>query len=152
MLVFVTIILLLSSLIVVDESQEAVVKNSKTVNLYKTGIHMVIPLINQITYIYMNERTSRVTMELENGHIELMLSWHVIDPVKYAAIVRESEPFAGKLVNNLNTGLIPIIKTSELENLNSDGFKETSYPFTNLGIVVDKVSILSINESEEINK
>jgi len=152
MLILIAVFALFVSIIVVDESQDAVVRTNKQVVIYTPGIHVVIPLFNQISYIYMNERSSRLSVALENGNIELMVMWHVVDPVQYDIKVHESEPFAVHLVANLNKALVPTISASNLADLNQYGFKDSNYTFKDLGVSVDKVSILSISESNVITK
>lgn len=147
LLIFIAIFVLLASIIVVDESQDAIVRSGTAVKVYSRGIHFVVPFVDQVSYIYMNERSSLLVLELKNGQIKVVLNWHVTDPVKYDTLYKESEPFSVRLVAAIHEDLAEKINSTSLADLNHYGIKG-SYIFSDLGISIDKISILNINESK----
>ena len=84
------VLILFSGLFIVDERENVVIIHSaKDSKVYSTGIHWNLPFYGDFSYVYLNQRNSFITIELNNisKHqtelAKLDIAWSVIDPVKY---------------------------------------------------------------------
>src|SRR5579863_9565576 len=95
-LILVLLIVLFTATFVVDERQNAVITsyNGKE-RVEEAGIHFAWPILDKVTYVFINERASILTLavnESEAGsnplQAQVLINYHVTNPVEYLAAVR----------------------------------------------------------------
>ncbi len=84
-LIFSIIIVLILGVFTVDTRQNAIVENKLLgkLSVYGTGVHFAPPFISKIVYVYMNQRTNDYEVITDNYRYMFMISWKVLDPIKY---------------------------------------------------------------------
>lgn len=77
-------------IIIVDERQNAVVTNvfSHKQQVLPKGLHFILPGIERVSYVFMNQREAAVTVMLnfnDTATVEagILVVWHVTNPAKY---------------------------------------------------------------------
>jgi len=90
-LILIAIIIIFTGVFTVDMRQTAVVTNYfKRQQVYSSGIYFAIPGLTNITYVYMNERNSILTIPVQftkesgaDGQLGILVNWHVTQPIIY---------------------------------------------------------------------
>jgi|GEM_PF-4510120 len=191
MLILVLLIVLFTATIVVDERQNAVITNyNGKQRIEKSGIHFAWPIWDKVTYVFINERASLLTLAvnesevgsnqsaedqgnnklrhpvvvgaLKQDHapevskslsIEVLISYHVTNPVEYLAAVRRLDKtgISEEIAKILITDLTNKIKTSTLSKINQEGmFSADPTKFGDMGVRVDQINLLSIKFLDEL--
>lgn len=162
MLVLVLLIVLFTATIVVDERQNAVITSySGKQRIESAGIHFAWPIWDKITYVFINERASLLTIAVNESAVgstpiqaQVLISYHVTNPIEYLAAVRRldkpgiSEEIAKRLIAELTNK----IRASTLDKINQEAmFSMDPAKFSNLGVNVDQVNLLSIKFIDEVH-
>lgn len=154
-LILATLIILFTGIIVVDERQNAVITDYKgTKVVYLAGIHFAWPILDKVTYVYINERTALLTLSInESGQgniplqLEVLISYHVINPIDYLSVVNRSDKvgISTEIAKFLVMDIENKLKTESLAKFNQHPIFSVQHNFlTSLGISIDKVDLLSI--------
>jgi regulator of protease activity HflC (stomatin/prohibitin superfamily) len=88
---FVFFIIMYSSIFVVKDNEVAVVTNqyNKDMQLYTSGLHFTIPILQEINYIKTASRTDLITTTLNSldtkskYNASFMINWYINNPIKY---------------------------------------------------------------------
>lgn len=119
--------------------------------MYTTGVHFAFPGIDTVKYVYMNERSSVLTIPKTitvdgqaNVKTEVLINWHVVKPLLYLNSLQKLEMvgFNKELVKNILDAIQNNHQASDLLFLNQSGSLLNAPLIINqLGIVIDKVAI-----------
>lgn len=155
MLIVFLLVILFTSVIVVDERQNAVISNYKKVQVIKSaGIHIAWPILNKVRYVYINERTALLTLGINESSVsnspiqlEVLISYHVINPIDYLSAVDKDGKvgISEKITKSLVMDVSDTLKTETLAKFNQQGiFSIRQNDYTPLGISLDRVNLLNI--------
>jgi regulator of protease activity HflC (stomatin/prohibitin superfamily) len=155
LLLLVLLIGLFTSIIVVDERQNVVIRNYKgTQTILKVGVHLTIPVLDKVSYVYINERTSLLTLSLNESivsnepiQLEVLINYHVINPIDYLLAVDKYDKvgISEIIAKSLTFDIKQTIATETLAKFNQQPvFSIRQDEYKSLGIAIDKVSLLSI--------
>lgn len=144
-------------IITVDERQNAIVKNviTKNESILTPGLHFSWPLIERVSYIFMNKRSGLLTMQVNfeivtNVEVGAVVEWVVIEPKVYYAAIK-NDTFSKGLAQKVKQVLDIRAKTTNLSTFNQLNNLLTDPQIeTGLGIEIFKISPaeLKVNEVE----
>lgn len=150
------VLTLFSGLFIVDEREVAVIAHSaKDSKVYPTGIHWNLPFYGDFNYVYLNQRNSFVTIELNNisNHqtelAKLDIAWSVIDPVKYVNYLNQygrkkfDENMTAVIENEILASIVKEVATDAqlISYLNNQTFNVID---TKSGVKISTVKVSSI--------
>ncbi len=155
-LVLLLFIVIVSGVFTVDERENAVlIDYSKQHIVYLPGIHFALPLINQINYVFINERSSFFevpqllnTKDLNKVKLSVLINWHVIDPIIYLNIIKKygSNEFNKELTKELSLKIESFAMEYTLAHLNQiEKINEFPVKLSSLGIIVDSLLIENLS-------
>ncbi|MCC2624540.1 MAG: hypothetical protein K0R14_413 [Burkholderiales bacterium] len=161
--VLVFLIVLFTSVIVVDERQNAVITsyNGKT-RVETSGIYITRPFWDKVTYVFINERTALLSLAIspDNKNVEsatlgvinvqVLINYHVTNPVEYLSAIRKlGKPGISEQISKiLIADLTDKINTTTLDKFNQETFITfDKAKFSYLGISIDQISLLTITQN-----
>ena len=166
-LILIILVILFTSIIVVDERQNVVITDYKGASVvYQAGVHFTLPVLDHVTYVYINERTALLTLSI-NGpkpdnrpiQLEVLVSYHVISPIDYVAAVNKygKSGISEKIVQSLKVDIADKLKTESLAEFNRHSLLSVDKSnFITMGINMDRVDLLGmefiLDEKESVKK
>jgi hypothetical protein len=158
--ILVLLIILFTSVIVIDERQNAVITSySGETRVETRGIHIAWPFWDKVTYVFINERTAllslAISMDDKNAesaapnaiNIQVLINYHVINPIEYLAAIRKlGKPGVSEQISKiLVAGLTDKINTATLDKFNQEALVSIDKSkFAGMGISIDTVGLLNI--------
>ncbi len=145
-LVLLSIIILTLGTISIDERENVIVTNifTKKELVLTPGLHFTWPMVEQVSYIFMNKRDGLFTVNLPfndtaKAEISVAIQWQVLNPQTYLAV---NESFHKMLANKVTKIIESRIKTTDLFTFNqlSDLISEPIVE-NDLGIKIINISL-----------
>lgn len=154
LLLIVAVLFLLAGVFTVNMGQNAIVTNTlnKHESQYQPGIHFVWPLIEQIDYVYMNNREGMLTIPVDFGEsgsvqVDILMNWHVVNSAKYLQLINKSNETG---FNKLLTGVVVNVVHDYAESSSLIAFNQVTdllpgpIPLNDLGVSLDKLTIANV--------
>lgn len=148
-------IVILTGVIIIDERQVAVITDYHGRQQTKLpGIHFVWPLLDKVTYVYINERAALLTLTINEADIaadpvqvEVLISYHVINPVIYLSQVNRlgKTGISAQIANILKSTITRKIRETTLTQFNQQNIVALGIAQLNqFGITIDQVALLNL--------
>ncbi|MCE2706255.1 MAG: hypothetical protein LW807_04190 [Proteobacteria bacterium] len=159
MLFILAFIVLYTSIFTVKEHQVAFVSNkyNNAIRMYTFGLHFAIPLINKLTYIEVNKRSSALSIKVNTAdqkhrltsyQLNMMIIYHISVPTTYFkyqelnSLTVISKVIANNVKDLIQTKVLQLGNINTLNQIKSFEIEPTFIP--ELGIVIDNITLTSL--------